>query len=150
MPTGGARLCPRRVRHGGATLLGWLAFGGSVHDSLMNAIAVLIITCPCAMALVVPAVQVVATGRLFKDGVLVKSGDALERLATAKSPCSTRPARSPKAARALLNAEQIAADALEPPLGSRACPAIRSRAPWRTPRAKGPSGEDLKTAPAAG
>jgi len=36
----------------GATLLGWLAFGGTVHDSLMNAIAVLIITCPCAMALV--------------------------------------------------------------------------------------------------
>ncbi|MGX6649136.1 heavy metal translocating P-type ATPase [Maricaulaceae bacterium MS644] len=67
----------------GLTLLGWLAVGGSPHDAVMNAIAVLIITCPCAMALVAPAVQVVACGRLFQAGVLVKSGDALERLADA-------------------------------------------------------------------
>ncbi|MFO1186641.1 MAG: heavy metal translocating P-type ATPase [Alphaproteobacteria bacterium] len=62
------------------TLAGWLILGASVRESLLNAIAVLIITCPCALGLAVPAVQIVATGRLFRRGVLVKSGDALERL----------------------------------------------------------------------
>ena len=67
-----------------ATFGGWLVFGGALHDAIMNAIAVLIITCPCAMALVAPAVQIVACGRLFQAGVLVKSGDALERLADSR------------------------------------------------------------------
>lgn len=67
-----------------ATLIGWLVFSDAgLRVAVMNAVAVLIITCPCALGLAAPAVQVVATGRLFKAGVLVKSGDALERLAEA-------------------------------------------------------------------
>lgn len=63
------------------TLLGWLVIGQSPHLAIIHAIAVLIITCPCALGLAVPAVQVVASGRLYREGVLVKSGDAMERLA---------------------------------------------------------------------
>ena len=71
------------VVHGAAllTLIGWLLVGGGFEKAIWNACAVLIITCPCALGLAVPAVQVVASGRLFKQGILVKSGDALERLA---------------------------------------------------------------------
>jgi P-type Cu2+ transporter len=63
------------------TFLSWMAAGQGWEAALTAAIAVLIITCPCALALAVPAVQVAATGRLFGKGVLVKAADGLERLA---------------------------------------------------------------------
>ncbi len=64
-----------------ATFLGWLAAGAGWEAGLTAAIAVLIITCPCALALAVPAVQVAASSRLFGKGLLLKAPDGLERLA---------------------------------------------------------------------
>jgi Cu2+-exporting ATPase len=64
-----------------ATFLGWLALGLAWQPALIIAITVLIITCPCALGLAIPAVQVVASGALFKANVLLQTGDALERLA---------------------------------------------------------------------
>jgi Cu2+-exporting ATPase len=63
------------------TAAGWLASGASLHDAIIVAMSVLIITCPCALALAIPAVQVVASGALFRGNVILASGDALERLA---------------------------------------------------------------------
>jgi Cu2+-exporting ATPase len=65
------------------TAAGWLISGHSVHDSVVAAITVLIITCPCALALAIPAVQVVASGALFRAGLILNSGDAIERIAEA-------------------------------------------------------------------
>lgn len=61
--------------------IGWLMIGAGLHQAVMIAVAVLIITCPCALALAVPVVQVVATGRLFRAGLLINAGDMVERLA---------------------------------------------------------------------
>jgi len=71
--------------HGAAalTFLGWWLAGAGWQPSLVIAISVLIITCPCALGLAVPAVQVVASGQLFRTGVLLNAGDAIERLADA-------------------------------------------------------------------
>jgi Cu2+-exporting ATPase len=65
-----------------ATFLGWTLLAGTAWQvALLYAVAVLIITCPCALGLAVPAVQVIASGRLLRRGVLLKSATALERLA---------------------------------------------------------------------
>lgn len=64
-----------------ATFAGGWILGLGPREALLRAVTVLIITCPCALGLAVPAVQITASGRLFRKGVLVKSGAALERLA---------------------------------------------------------------------
>ncbi len=65
-----------------ATFIGWWKLGGiDWQQALLYATTVLVITCPCALGLAVPVAQVVAGRSLFRNGMLLKSGDALERLA---------------------------------------------------------------------
>lgn len=63
------------------SFLGWYIYSGDLRTALNIAAAVLIITCPCALGLAVPAVTTAASGRLFRKGMLIKHATALERLA---------------------------------------------------------------------
>ena len=63
------------------TFVAWLIAGRGLPFALANTVAVLVVACPCAMGLAVPAALTVAVGRGAQLGVLFKGGEALERLA---------------------------------------------------------------------
>jgi Cu2+-exporting ATPase len=65
----------------GLSFVGWYLYTWDMRTALNIAAAVLIITCPCALGLAVPAVTTAASGRLFRRGMLIKHETALERLA---------------------------------------------------------------------
>ena len=111
---------------GAATLLGWIIAGGGFEQALTYAVAVLIITCPCALALAVPAVQVAATSRLFAKGVIVKAADGLERLSEVDTIVFDKTGTLTRGEPSLANAAEID----DATLAAAASLAVASRHPY--------------------
>lgn len=66
-------------------LIGYLGFDATFQKALMNAIAVLVISCPCAMGLATPTAVMVGVGRLAKNGILIKGGTTVEIFSNIKN-----------------------------------------------------------------
>jgi Cu2+-exporting ATPase len=123
-----------------------MVLGNGWEPSLEAAIAVLIITCPCALALAVPVTLVVAAGRLFRRGIIVKAADGLERLAAVDTVVLDKTGTLTLGEPRLVEAAAIPADRL----ALAASLAVASRHPYARAIVRATEARGLRVAPVSG
>jgi Cu2+-exporting ATPase len=96
-----------------ATGLTWYALGFGAHAALVTAIAVLIITCPCALALAVPTVQAMASGAFFRAGLFLNNAAGMEKLGEIDTVIFDKTGTLTLPEPRVANAQDIAPDLLE-------------------------------------
>lgn len=131
---------------GFATFVTWMLLGHGWEPSLEAAIAVLIITCPCALALAVPVTQVVAAGRLFRKGIIIKAADGLERLAGVDTVVLDKTGTLTLGEPRLVDADAVPEDRL----ALAASLAVASRHPYSRAIVRAAEERGLKISPVSG
>ncbi len=126
------------------TFLGWMWVGAGWEAALITAISVLIITCPCALALAVPAVQVAATSRLFNRGVIMTAADGLERLSEIDTIVFDKTGTLTRGMPELTNGDEIS----EGTLSAAAALANKSRHPYAQAVVRAAEARGLRIVPA--
>ena len=134
------------------TMVAWVFATGDWHRAITIAVAVLIITCPCALGLAVPIVQVVAARRLFENGIMVRDGAAMERLAEADVAVFDKTGTLTLGRPRLVNAGEIAPDllAVAAELGAHSRHPLSQAIAAHGAISGRPSFEDIKELPGLG
>lgn len=121
-----------------SALLVWGVFSGDWRLAINIAAAVLIITCPCALGLAVPAVLTAASGRLYRRGILLKDGEAFERLGEVDTVVFDKTGTLTTGRPALLAAEKLPNTAFAIAAGlSKGSSHPLSQAIWKSSQALG-------------
>ncbi len=141
------------------TVVSWIAYGMAVDQAFGRGLAVLVVSCPCALGIAAPLARVVTAGTLAARGILVRGADTLEQIATARTIAFDKTGTLTEGRLRLLQTTTTTLDenaalellaALEARSGHPVAEAALQHAQEHTPQDELPRAEDLRSVPGRG